>query len=251
LLSFDDGLSQVYDVIVPILKQMGIPAIFFINPDFINNKQLYYRFKASIVLEKVSTRKFSVADLRNIGISIGVKINSYSDFKKHILSINYLTKDKLDTLANEIGIDFNEFLKEIKPYLDETQIKQLVSEGFTIGAHSMGHPEYFNISHEFQILQTTQSISFVRQLSPKGARFFSFPYSDFGVSKKFFDEVFNEKNRLADLSFGTSGLKIDQCGWNLQRIPMEKYKYGAMEALCMQYSKYFAYSIIGKHLIKR
>src|ERR1035437_6536104 len=30
LLSFDDGFRQVYDIVVPILKEKGIPAIFFL-----------------------------------------------------------------------------------------------------------------------------------------------------------------------------------------------------------------------------
>ncbi len=53
LLSFDDGLSEVYDIIAPILLRKGIPAIFFINSGFIDNKDLFFRYKASILIEKL------------------------------------------------------------------------------------------------------------------------------------------------------------------------------------------------------
>src|SRR5690606_37008030 len=41
LLSFDDGLSQFYDIIAPILRRKGIPAVNFLNSAFIDNKDLF------------------------------------------------------------------------------------------------------------------------------------------------------------------------------------------------------------------
>jgi len=52
LLTFDDGLRECEEIIAPILKEKGVPAIFFINPAFIDNKELFYRFKISLVIEK-------------------------------------------------------------------------------------------------------------------------------------------------------------------------------------------------------
>ena len=52
-LSFDDGLRQFYDVVAPILLRKGIPATFFVNTGFIDNKDMFYRLKISILIEKV------------------------------------------------------------------------------------------------------------------------------------------------------------------------------------------------------
>src|SRR5437868_11346983 len=54
LLTFDDGFKEVYDVISPILLEKGIPAVFFVNPAFIDNKELFYRCKISLVIEELS-----------------------------------------------------------------------------------------------------------------------------------------------------------------------------------------------------
>ena len=53
LLSFDDGFREVHDVVAPLLERKGVPAIFFINPAFIDNKELFYRCVLSLILEKI------------------------------------------------------------------------------------------------------------------------------------------------------------------------------------------------------
>jgi hypothetical protein len=55
-LTFDDGLSEFYNIIAPILKERGISATVFLNNDFIDNKQMFYRFKASLLAKFISGR---------------------------------------------------------------------------------------------------------------------------------------------------------------------------------------------------
>ena len=55
-LSFDDGLKEVYTEITPYLYRKGIPATVFINDNFVNNTQLFYRHKAALIMDAL-TRK--------------------------------------------------------------------------------------------------------------------------------------------------------------------------------------------------
>jgi len=59
VLSFDDGLSEVYKIIAPILKKRNIPAIFFINSGFVDNKDIFKNF---IVNLKNGNPKFNVKE---------------------------------------------------------------------------------------------------------------------------------------------------------------------------------------------
>src|ERR1700730_2296169 len=52
VLSFDDGMREVYDVIAPILREKGIPAMFFLNSTTIDNKQLMWRHKVSLLIAR-------------------------------------------------------------------------------------------------------------------------------------------------------------------------------------------------------
>ena len=53
LLTFDDGFREIYDIIAPILLDKGIPATFFISSGFLDNRELCYQHKASLLVEKV------------------------------------------------------------------------------------------------------------------------------------------------------------------------------------------------------
>ncbi len=57
-LSFDDGLRQVYDVAKNILIQKGIPATIFINPNFLDNKELFFRYEESLRKENINPENF-------------------------------------------------------------------------------------------------------------------------------------------------------------------------------------------------
>ena len=50
-LSFDDGLRECHDVVMPILLEKGVPATFFLNPDIVDNRDLMFRYKASLLHE--------------------------------------------------------------------------------------------------------------------------------------------------------------------------------------------------------
>src|SRR5687768_11071814 len=66
LLTFDDGFKEVSEVIAPILKRKGIPAIFFINPAFIDNKEMFYRNKISLILQVMDEKKSDSGLLKKI-----------------------------------------------------------------------------------------------------------------------------------------------------------------------------------------
>ena len=53
VLSFDDGLWECHQVIAPVLRKKGIPAVFFLNNQFIDNQGLFYRYKASIIIDRI------------------------------------------------------------------------------------------------------------------------------------------------------------------------------------------------------
>ena len=51
LVTFDDGLRECYEVARPLLLKRGIPAIFFVTTDFLDNRRLFYKHKVSLCIE--------------------------------------------------------------------------------------------------------------------------------------------------------------------------------------------------------
>lgn len=210
-LSFDDGFRQCYDVIAPLLLKKGVPATFFINSAFVDNKELMYRNKLSY--------------LRTKGVIKKADFDSYDH-------------DSIDDLfwvfAKHRSIDdFDTFLKKEKPYMTLSQIKELEKQGFTIGAHSHSHPYYHTISVKEQLSQTRQSLAFVNTHFNQKLRAFAFPFDDVGVTNEFFSQIEQE----VDLFFTTGGIKQDERPDVYRRVDME-HQQDLPSFLVAQYGKF-------------
>ena len=251
MLSFDDGLREVYDLIAPILKKKGIPATFFINSGFVDNNDLFYRYKASILIETFQCKPLSKESIEKVKKCLIKYKHWYKKICKSILSVDYNKSEVLDEIAGIFEVDFREYLKIEKPYLSSYQIKELLKDGFTIGAHSVDHPDFQNISLSEQINQTLKSINFLRHKFNIDYKFFSFPFTDYKISKEYFESIYYKEKPKVDISFGAAGLKKDSFKFHLQRIPMEETSLSAKNYLTSEYLYYLLKKPLGKNKIYR
>tara|TARA_B100000809_G_C15123410_1_gene525205 strand:- start:1331 stop:2272 length:942 start_codon:yes stop_codon:yes gene_type:complete len=219
-LTFDDGLKEFYTVVAPMLKERGVHATVFLNADFIDNKELFYRFKASILFDELQNDE--------------------------LLNLKYADKFILDGLANEHKVDFNAYLKKHEPYLTSKQIKELIGKGFTFGAHSKDHPLYKDLDFAEQLSQTQESLATIKSQFNLEYSVFSFPFTDDGVPQ----QLFNELTKFTDLTFGCAGIKEDSANNHLQRIPMETSQSGK-EIIKSEYLYCLIKQTIGKNKIIR
>ncbi|MBN2662723.1 MAG: polysaccharide deacetylase family protein [Bacteroidales bacterium] len=245
LLTFDDGLVEIFDVIAPILKQKGIPAVFFVNSAFVDNKNLFYRYKVSIIIDEIlkdlEKNELIEAFLKKLNVFNGNTLDS-------LLEINFLNCHILDEVYQLIGGSFYKYLQQNPVYLSSEQISKLKNQGFCIGAHSVNHPRFKNISFENQLKQTLDSVKFVHDNFNPRYNLFAFPFSDDGVSKLFFEKLFSASD--IRYTFGTAGIKNDVVHKNIQRIPMENGK-SAKQTLKYQYFANLLKSLLNKNTIYR
>jgi peptidoglycan/xylan/chitin deacetylase (PgdA/CDA1 family) len=247
--TFDDGLAECYHVIAPILKKKGIHAAFFINPEFVGNKSLFHRHKASLLLNRLKSHplKPNERNVINQILSKNTTIVSIDQFLKHAVFTDHKL---LDQMAAILEIDFNNYLKQQQPYMNLAQILELQRDGFMIGAHSMDHREFFLSSEDEILSQVSSSIEFVDEQIAPSSKWFAFPFTDFKVP----DSVFEKANQLNiwDLSFGTAGIKDDTMPNHLQRIPMETSKFTDGKRLIRtEYVSYFLKTLLGKNKVRR
>ncbi len=235
LMTFDDGFREMHDIVAPILLRKGIPATFFINSAFTDNRVLCYQHKASIIIKHLLQNCSSTSFLKQIDKFPSFKNKKQSEIANIILSTKYSQRNMIDDVAQAFDIDFSSYLKKIKPYLTTQQIEDLIKKGFTIGAHSIDHPLYSDISIQDQIYQTIESMRFVKNTFKLNYGAFAFPHSDLGVSKTYFDEI--KKTGLVDISFGTAGLIEDCVENNIQRFSLEKPLLPAKNIFSMHAAK--------------
>ena len=210
-LTFDDGLRECADIIAPILLKKGIPATFFINTAFAGNKELFHRYKASLILSKLRQKPNRTVE----------KILAGHLMKGgRVLSAGYTDMHVLRDVALLLKIDYEKYLRKKKPYLTWEQIKQLAASGFTIGAHSHTHPEFWKLPPVDQLREVKLSMDMVVEVVNPAIKAFSFPYTDSGVPAKVLDAI--RKEGICDITFGTAGIKYDRQVSHFQRYPVEQ-----------------------------
>jgi hypothetical protein len=106
-----------------------------------------------------------------------------------IKAINYREKGHLEELAKMLKIDFKSYLLENTPYLSSEEIRFIIDEGFFIGAHSIDHPRYAELSLDEQVHQTVESLRFVTERFNLTYRLFAFPYEDIMLTKEFYSKI--------------------------------------------------------------
>lgn len=217
-LSFDDGFRELFEIVRPMLLRKGIPATFFLNKAFLDNKALFYRNKVSLLIEQYLTQpdSYAPADIEAFLSDHGV---FGSNFKDRIKSIEYPRRELIDGLADLMGFNEQEWLNKVQPYLNSEQVRTMVNDGFAFGGHSIDHPKYSTIAIDEQLRQARESVDFVHNSFNLDYRVFAFPFHDQFVSKRFFESV--EAEGIAELTFGTAELQSDPVRFNLQRMWFE------------------------------
>jgi peptidoglycan/xylan/chitin deacetylase (PgdA/CDA1 family) len=234
LLTFDDGFKEISDVIAPILLEKGIPATFFISSAFLDNRELCYQHKTSLLVERIlgGISAATEREIKRIMLSASI---SFSAVCEGLLRVNYKRKDVLDRIADVLQIDFQEYLREKRPYLSSCQVLELIDKGFAIGAHSIDHPYYSEISLQEQMEQTIVSVKQIREKFCLGYGAFAFPHNDTGVSSEFFKRV--EETGLVDITFGTGGMLDVGPRTHKQRVSLEKPLLPAKSILKWHYAR--------------
>lgn len=242
LLSFDDGLREFHDVVAPILLAKGVPAICFLNSGFIDNKDLMYRYKSSLLINRI---------LENPGLINELPQNfpKLEDFGQSLLDINYQNRGVLNKIAESIGYSFAHYLSNNRPYLSTIQIEELIEKGFHFGGHGIDHREYQSMDFDEQLHQTKVSVDSVYNAFKLDYKTFSFPFTDYGISKNLFDEF--QKKDIVDITFGCAGQRQESIRNHFQRIAFEMGNLTGQEILNAELLYYSLKRPFGKNLIRR
>ena len=160
-LSFDDGLRSCKEVIAPILKRKGIPATFFVTSGFVDNNELFFRHKISLIIDSLKNKNVNESQRKEISNILNFEEFNTEMISKYLLGLQNRGYGHLDKIGVVLNIDFKEFLRLEKPYLFEEEIAELIKDGFTFGAHSVDHVNFKDISFLERHQQVVQSVDFV------------------------------------------------------------------------------------------
>ncbi len=208
ILTFDDGFSECISIVRPLLLKHEVPCIFFITTDFVDNRTMFYKNKVSLCIERI--RSFENLDVfSKINSTFEQCVESPESFVQWIKSLNSSDEDIIDEICNILGIDIEQYLITYKPYLTSNEIKLLVSDGFTIGAHSKKHLNLNLLSNEDMEEEIVDSCKIIMDLTQSDHIPFAFPFSSDGIDRHFLESLIS-KYKFIGLLFDTKGLRKDK-----------------------------------------
>lgn len=238
LVTFDDGLREAYEIALPILQAKGVPAVFFVSPAFLDNRDLSYRFKTSVLVQHIGSCDRSNTVLDSFGLTLAA-----------LLDLPWESRHLLDDIAERAGCDFKAFAQDQRPYMATEEVEKLITFGHFVGAHSIDHPPYRCLDRAEQIRQTVESMASVRRIFDLDYGVFAFPFNDIGLTHSFYETV--SESRLFDVFFGTTYLKQDRVRASFQRFPTDDRKRSMRNLLAWLCAKKIGRRLLGRDLMVR
>ena len=210
LLTFDDGLSQCFDYVRPILLKHKVPGIFFITKNCVDNQHMLYRHKASLCIERVTAAAPNEQSrlLSKVGQAFGIGEFSATGFATWINGLEIVNEDSIDQACELLEVDIQNVLARQKPYLTTEQIKQLAVDGFTIGGHSICHGRLQLFGAAEVEREIVESCEFIQQLVGTRDVPFAFPFNGKNLDRQFLNSIV-QRHPFIQCLFDTAGLATD------------------------------------------
>jgi peptidoglycan/xylan/chitin deacetylase (PgdA/CDA1 family) len=229
-ISTDDGFSENYTHITPMLVDEGLKATLFLTVNLLDNKELMWRNKLAYI---VNTQKeyeiFKSMQLLAKEHKLTMPQSPAELMNWSRLHFPMIMKDQLCTqLWNSLlNISLDEYMATKQPYLSSSQVAELVGHGFEIGAHSLTHPYFDRLTYPEVVTESIGSIQSLEKMFNVPVRFFSYP---FGVRCKpeFERALLNEYGDKLKSLIGIKNRLKNDATMNWDRDNQETDYYSAM-----------------------
>jgi peptidoglycan/xylan/chitin deacetylase (PgdA/CDA1 family) len=221
VITFDDGLVECHDVIRPILLELGMPAIFFITSDFVDNRALFYRQKVALAIDAYTALApvAATAIRRSAEAAFRWPELSPPEFLARLKAADWKDEPAIDATCALLGIDIEAFLRDIRPYMSRAQVRSLAADGFTIGAHGTAHHLMGAMTASEARAEILAACAATAAIVPAPVVPFAFPFNGRGVDRGMLQALrqsdphigvfFDSRNLAPDRDFVINRLVVD------------------------------------------
>ena len=232
LFTFDDGLSQCYDVARPILKNLGVDAVFFVTTDYLDDREAFFESTQSLCAAAIATIDVSGArailsslqtdattaamDRANLVLATGRLASTRLPVADdpairdlYLLAFGITEGDtRLTHLCDLLKVDVASYATRTPIFMSREQVASLAADGFTVGAHGRKHRSLEHVSVEELENEIVSSCDAVRSITGQTRVPFAFPYSGLGVERTVLAGIM-QRNPVVELIFDSGCLRSD------------------------------------------
>jgi peptidoglycan/xylan/chitin deacetylase (PgdA/CDA1 family) len=173
-ITFDDGYRDNYDLAFPVLKAHAAPAIFFIVPEFIDERRIGW-WDQIAYLVKLSDKP--AIELRGETIPLGERkaaaICTLHGWMK--LKPAAETAGLIEDLEKACGVPLPDFDLRDRQVMTWEQIREVAAEGVTIGSHTQTHRVLAQLPEEDQRWELAESRAALEAKLARPVRTLAYP----------------------------------------------------------------------------
>lgn len=171
-ITFDDGYSDNAEVALPILREFGLQATFFVTTGFLNGGMMWN----DRVIESVRQAPDPVLDLAASGLGV----HKIADTKQKVATIKTLLTElkhkPFNERAEKVAAIVDITGAALKPMMmTDQQVEMLSQHGMEIGAHTMNHPILAKLDDEEAEQEIVQSKAYLESILDEPVKIFAYP----------------------------------------------------------------------------
>ena len=231
ILTFDDGLIDHYNYVLPELKKRNLWGIFFIPSGQFKEKKLLHPHRVHFLLGKYGG-EFMLKELKKILTNDMVLKENIEKFESKIYydqnndsftetfkkKLNYLLdknyRESVIQKLTELFLNEEEIFKRF--YLTEEMIREMVNAGMSIGSHSVNHPILSELDDSKQEIEISDSSKFIDKfLNKNDLRIFCYPYGHKFTFNKTTQEILKTLNFDCAFSFNPQDILKEHLKYNI------------------------------------
>lgn len=186
MVTFDDGYRDCHERALPILKELGIPAVFFIPTEAIEERKLGWWDLISWFLKR--TKKKSIS-LRGELYALGGSIDRSAERLRQIMKLEAATHTGtlMVELSEACEVAEPDFELRDRELMTWQQIRDCDKSGITIGSHTHSHRVLASLDLESQREELIRSKKVLEERLGKPVRSIAYPvggYEHFNIETK-------------------------------------------------------------------
>ena len=188
LVTFDDGLTEQLDLALPILRERGIPAVFFVCGEPLVEPRVLQVHKVHLLREAMPDGELLI-ELERHGARVGIRfeqsavqeaIRSYMYDTPEAATLKYVLNVLIGPFRPELvdalfAEHFDEAELAARLYLGEEHVRSLEEAG-ALGSHGFGHLPLAALERRAIRTDLERGAAVLAELTGTRPRAFSYPY---------------------------------------------------------------------------
>ena len=178
VITFDDAYVSVYELALPVLSRLGLPATMFVPTDFVSQRLPFWWDRLRVAIRDCTD---PAVELEVAGQRSRWKLRTLGEKQTTMLQLAETLKGSArdrDPVIAALGGAAARFVPGREP-LSVDQMRVMAGKGFQFGSHSQSHASFPELDAATALRELADSLETISSWVDAAVRWFAYPYGHF------------------------------------------------------------------------